>query len=124
MCIPRPIWRTVKGKVIGALPENWVNICVMFTRDLGMIDDLGCGGPRIQADGTFETYAQPGCHRLAVWEMTPTPQPGHTRMTRELAFGEVKVRTRDVDGFEIQLSPLPVAVEPDSRRAFALAYYF
>jgi hypothetical protein len=103
--IPRPIWRTVRGKVTGALSEDLANICVFFTRDLGMLDDFGSGGPKVNADGTFEGYAQPGRHRLAVWEMAPPQPDGYTRMTKQFASVEVIVGDRDLEDIEIQVSP-------------------
>ncbi len=107
--IPRPNWHTVRGKVIGALPDNGSNMCVMFTRDVGMIDDFGSGGPHIHADGTFEGHAQPGRYRFAVWEMEPSRQDGYTRMTRELASIEIVIAPQNLDGLEIQLGPPPSA---------------
>jgi hypothetical protein len=103
--IPRPIWRTVRGTVTGAPQENLATMCVMFTRDRGMLDDLGGGGPEIQADGTFEYDGQPGRYRLSVWEMTPPSQEGFTQMTKQFASMEVVVGSQDLDGIEIQVSP-------------------
>jgi len=102
--IPRPIWRTVRGKVTGALPEDLANICVLFTRDVGMLDDFGSGGPKVNADGTFEGCAQPGHYRLAVSEMAPPQPEGYVRMTKQLASVEVIVGDCDVEEVEIQIS--------------------
>jgi hypothetical protein len=101
--IPRPIWHTVRGKVTGALPEDLANICVNFTRDVGMLDDFGGGGPKVNADGTFEDYAQPGRYRLSVWEMAPPQLNGYTRMTKQFASVEVIVGDRDLNEVEIEV---------------------
>jgi hypothetical protein len=109
--IPRPIWRTVRGKVTGALPEGLANVYVHFVRDVGMLDDFGGGGPPVKADGTFEGQAQPGRYRLSVWEMAP-PQPnGHTRGTQQFESVEVTVGDRNLDGLEIHVSPLAASQE-------------
>lgn len=101
--IPRPIWRTVRGKLTGALPDDMSNIYVHFTRDVGMIDDFGSSGARVDALGAFESPAQPGRYRLRVWEMAPPSQDGYTRMTRELGSTEASVGEHDIDGLEILL---------------------
>jgi hypothetical protein len=101
--IPRPIWRTVRGKVTGALPENPENVCVLFTRDVGMLDDFGSGGPHLKADGTFESYAQTGRYRLSVLEMS-RPQPdGRTTRIKEFTSLEITVGDRDLEEVEIQI---------------------
>jgi hypothetical protein len=76
--IPNPISRILRGRVTGTLPEDLAKIYVHFTRDVGMLDDFGSAGTKVNADGTFEGRAQPGRHRLAIWEMAP-PQPDGTR---------------------------------------------
>jgi hypothetical protein len=102
--IPRPIWRTVRGTVTGDLPQNPENVCVLFIRDVGMLDDFGGGGPHVKADGTFEGHAQPGRYRLLVWEMSPSPQPdGRTTKIRDLASTEIIVGDRDLEGVQIQI---------------------
>jgi hypothetical protein len=83
--IPHPIWRTVRGKVTGALPEDLTNIYVHFTRDVGMLDNFGSVGHKVNPDGTFEGHAQPGRYRLSVWEMAQPLQDGGTRMTKQFA---------------------------------------
>jgi hypothetical protein len=103
--VPRPIWRTVRGKLTGALPGDLANICVLFTRDVGMLDDLSSGGAKVNADGTFEGCAQPGRHRLNVWEMAPPQPKGYSRGTKQFASVEVIVGDRDLDEVEIQISP-------------------
>jgi hypothetical protein len=104
--IPRPIWRTVRGRVTGELPEDSANIFVHFMRDVGMLDDFGSVGSPVHPDGTFEGYAQPGRYKLLVWEMAP-PQPnGYTRGIKQFASVEVTVGDRDVEGIEIHVDPL------------------
>jgi hypothetical protein len=101
--IPRPIWHTVRGKIIGTLPENPENVYVMFTRDIGMLDDLGGGGPHLKADGTFEGHAQPGRYRLLVWEMSPPQPDGRSTKVKEFTSLEITVGDRDLEGVEIQI---------------------
>jgi hypothetical protein len=103
--VPRPIWRTVRGKLTGALPGDLANICVLFTRDVGMLDDLSSGGAKVNADGTFEGCAQPGRHRFNFWEMAPPQPKGYSRGTKQFASVEVIVGDRDLDEVEIQISP-------------------
>jgi len=74
--IPRPIWRTVRGKVTGALPGDLSNVYVHFVRDVGMLDDFGGGGPSVKVDGTFEGPAQPGRYRLSVGRWLRPSQTG------------------------------------------------
>ena len=96
--IPRPIWRTVRGRITGELPESLANISVHFMRDVGMLDDFGSAGSKVNPDGTFEGHAQPGRYRLSVWEMAP-PQPnGYTRLIRKFASVEITVGDLDVEG--------------------------
>jgi hypothetical protein len=103
--IPSPIWRTVRGRVTGALPEGSANIYVHFTRDVGMLDDFGSAGTKVNADGTFKICAQPGRHRLRVWEMAPPKPDGHTKMTKQFASTEVIVGDCDLDEVEIEVAP-------------------
>lgn len=101
--IPRPIWRTLRGKLAGALPNDLTNIHVFSTRDIGMIDDFGSLGVKVNSLGVFEIPVQPGRYKLFVWEMKPPDERGHTRMTRELGSTHISVGDHDVDGFEIEL---------------------
>jgi hypothetical protein len=104
--IPHPIWRTVRGKVTGTLPEDLANIHVRFTRDVGMLDDFDGGGAKVNSDGTFEGLAQPGRYRLSVWELAP-PQPNeYTKMARQFASVEVIVGHRDIDVTVVCAPPL------------------
>lgn len=101
--IPRPIWHTVRGKLTGALPNDLANIYVHFSRDVGMIDDFGSLGVKVDSLGIFEGPAQPGRYKLFVVEMAPPNERGITHMTRKLGFAEISVGAHDVDGLEIQL---------------------
>ncbi|QHN04764.1 carboxypeptidase regulatory-like domain-containing protein [Granulicella sp. WH15] len=101
--IPRPIWRSVRGKVTGKLPKDSAHIFVHFVRDVGMLDSFGSSGVKVDSSGAFEGLVQPGRYRLSVWEMTPPNQEGYTRMTKEFASTEVMIPTHDVDGVEIQI---------------------
>jgi hypothetical protein len=102
--IPRPIWRTLRGKLTGALPKDLTNIYVHFSRDVGMIDDFGSSGVKVDTLGNFESPVQPGRYKLFVWEMAPPDDHGYTRMTRELCSTEISVSSaHDVQGLEVQL---------------------
>ncbi|WP_158820377.1 carboxypeptidase-like regulatory domain-containing protein [Granulicella sp. S156] len=102
--VPRPIWLTVRGKVTGELPEDIANISVHFTRDVGMLDDFGSLGVKVDSSRNFEAPVQTGRYRVFVWEMAPPLQNGYTRMTKELASSiELTVGTCDVEGFEVQV---------------------
>jgi hypothetical protein len=107
--IPHPIWRTVRGKVTGALPGDLANIHVHFIRDIGMLDDFGSSGSKVNSDGTFEGLAQPGRYRLSVWEMALPLPGGYTQMTKQLASVEVTVGPRDIHELEIQVSPSTIS---------------
>jgi hypothetical protein len=101
--IPRPIWRTVRGKLTGALSEDMANIYVHFCRDVGMIDDFGSFGVKVDGLGAFEGHAQPGRYKMLVWEMTPAAQNGYMQRKREFSSAELTVGAHDVEGFEIQI---------------------
>jgi Carboxypeptidase regulatory-like domain len=88
LLIPRPIWRTVRGTVKCALPEDLAHLYVHFTRDMGTLDDFGSSGVKLGSSGVFEGTAQPGRYRLSVCEMAPPRQDGYTRMTKEFASAE------------------------------------
>ncbi|QHN03012.1 carboxypeptidase-like regulatory domain-containing protein [Granulicella sp. WH15] len=102
--IPRPIWRTVRGRLTGALPDNLADTYVHFARDVGMIDDFGSMGVKVDSLGAFEGPAQPGRYRLFVWEMTPPDQDGYTQRKREFSSAEVTVGAHDTVGVEIQIT--------------------
>jgi Carboxypeptidase regulatory-like domain len=91
--IPRPIWYTVRGKLTGTLPEDIEHLYVHFTRDVGMLDESGSLGVKVDSSGVFEGPAQPGRYRLSV------------SMTKEFGSAEVTVGAHDVDGLEIQIDP-------------------
>jgi hypothetical protein len=104
LCVPRPVWRIVRGRVTGELPEGIANIYVYFTRDVGMLDDFGSTGSKVDANRNFEGHAQPGCYKLSVWEMTSPAEDGHTQMTKEFASSiAVTVGASDVEGIEIRV---------------------
>jgi hypothetical protein len=109
--IPRPIWRTVRGKVTGALPDDLSNLYVHFVRVVGMLDDFGGGGPPVKADGTFEGPAQQGRYRLSVWHMAPPQPDARTRGTKQFGSVEITVEDRDLNGVEIHVSPFTVSQE-------------
>ncbi|HEV2417398.1 MAG TPA: hypothetical protein VGX94_06315 [Terriglobia bacterium] len=107
--IPRPIWRTVRGRVTGELPEDMANIFVHFIRDVGMLDDFGSAGSPVSSDGTFEGYAQPGRHKLTVWQMAPPQPDGYTRGIKQFVSVEVTVADQDVEGIKIHIGSLAVS---------------
>jgi hypothetical protein len=104
--IPRPVWCSVRGRLTGALPKDLANISVHFTRNVGMLDDFGSAGSKVNPDGTFEGDAQPGRHRLAVWEMAPPKPNGYTRLIRKFASVQITVGDEDVEGIEVHIDPL------------------
>jgi hypothetical protein len=114
--IPRPIGYSVRGKLTGALPENLEHLYVHFTRDVGMLDEFGSLGVKVDSSGAFEGPAQPGRYRLSVWEMAPPREDGYTRMTKEFSSTEVTVGTHDVDGLEIQIDPATSRLSRDPSR--------
>jgi hypothetical protein len=107
--IPRPIWRIVRGRLTGALPEDLTTSYVFFTRLVGMLDDFGSAGAKVNADGTFEGHAQPGRHRLVVCEMASRQPDGRTRGIKQFASVEIIVGDRDLNDVEIQVPP-PITI--------------
>jgi len=101
--IPRPIWRMVRGKLTGRLPNGLTNIYVHFTRDVGMIDDFGSLGAKVDSRGAFECTAQPGRYKLVVCEMSSPDAKSLTQMTMELGSTEIAVGTDDLNDLEIAL---------------------
>jgi len=71
-----------------------------------MLDDFGSAGSKVNPDGTFEGDAQPGRHRLAVWEMAPPKPNGYTRLIRKFASVQITVGDEDVEGIEVHIDPL------------------
>ena len=103
--IPRPVRHTVRGKVIGDLPEQRAHISVMFAREIGTIDPVGgASGPTVQADGTFEYAALPGRYSIEVCEFLPPEPDDRTRMLRRFGKATINVAEADLDGVEIQIS--------------------
>lgn len=106
MRIPRPVRHTVRGKVIGDLPEQRAHISVMFGREIGIIDDPvgGASGPTVQADGTFEYSVLPGHYSVEVCEFSPPETDGRTRLLRRIGKTTINVAEADLDDIEIQIS--------------------
>jgi len=77
--IPRPSLHTIRGRVIGALPEQ-------------------------HGDGTFEHVALPGRYSIEVCEFSPPEPDGRTRMLRRFGKATINVAEADLDGVEIQIS--------------------
>jgi hypothetical protein len=103
--IPRPVWHTVRGKVIGELPVEHGRISVMFTRDFGTIDPIGGGsGAAVQPDGTFEHMAQTGRYSVEICEFSPPEASGRTHMLRRFGSAAVAVAGDDLSGVEIHIS--------------------
>jgi hypothetical protein len=102
--IPRPIRHTVRGKVIGDLPEQPARISVMFARDIGASDHMGGAGVPVQADGTFEYATLPGRYSLEVCEFSPPEPDGRTHMLRRFGKATINVAEADLDGVDIQIS--------------------
>jgi hypothetical protein len=104
--IPRPSQHTIRGRVIGALPEQHGRISVMFSRDIGAIDSVGGGsGSTVRPDGTFEHVALSGRYSIEVCEFSPPEPDGRTRMLRRFGKATINVAEADLDGVEIQISP-------------------
>jgi len=104
--IPRPSPHTIRGKVIGALPEQHGRISVMFARNIGAIDSVGgAGGPTVRSDGTFEHVVLRGRYLIEVCEFSPPEPDGRTRMLRRFGKATINVPEADLDGVEIQISP-------------------
>jgi hypothetical protein len=102
--IPRPVWHTVRGKVIGELPAERGTISVMFTRDTGTLDPLGGGsGASVQPDGTFECMAQSGRYAAEICEFSPPEPSGRTHMLRRFGTAAIAV-AGDLSGFHIHIS--------------------
>lgn len=105
----RPVWHTVRGKVVGELPAERDRISVMFTRDIGTIDPVGgAGGALVQPDGTFEYMAQSGRYSAEICEDSPTEPSGRTYMLRRFGTAAIVVDGDDVSGFEIHVSSTAV----------------
>jgi Carboxypeptidase regulatory-like domain len=103
--IPRPAPHSIRGRLIGALPEQHTRISVMFARDIGAIDSVGgAGGSTVRPDGTFEYMALPGRYSIEVCEFSPPEPDGRTRMLRRFGKAAINVPEADLDGVEIQIS--------------------
>jgi hypothetical protein len=103
--IPRPIWHTIRGKVIGELPKVPGGIHVMFSRDIGAVDGGGSSGATIQPDGTFEGLALSGRYSAEISEFSPPEPCGNSRILRRLGTASLTVEDADLSGFEIHVSP-------------------
>jgi hypothetical protein len=102
--VPHPVPHTVRGKLIGDLPEQRARISVMFAREIGTIDPVGgASGSTVQVDGTFECVALPGRYSIEVCEFSPPEPDGRTRMLRRFGKGTINVPEADLDGVEIQI---------------------
>ncbi len=101
--IPRPSWFTVRGKLTGLLPTDMTYVYVHFIRELGLLDEPGSGGAKIDSTGAFEEIVQPGRYKLRVWEMAPPNEAGYTQMIRELGQAGLSVGDSDVNGLEIPI---------------------
>jgi len=107
--IPRPVLHTVRGKVIGDLPEQRARISVMFAREIGAIDPVGgAGGPALLADGSFEHTILRGRYSIEVCEFSPPEPDGRTRILRRFGKATIEVADADQNGFEIQISSADV----------------
>jgi hypothetical protein len=102
--IPRMVWHTVRGRVIGNLPTERERINVMFSRTMGTIDGVGgSGGPPVGQDGTFEHQVQPGIYSIEVCEFSPPEPDDRSRMLRKLATANIVVTNTNVYGVEINI---------------------
>jgi len=102
--IPRPVWHTVRGRVVGELPAERARISVMFTRDIGTLEPVGGGsGASMQPDGTFEHVAQSGRYSVEICEFSPPEPSGRTYILRRYGTAAIAVAD-DSSGFEIQVS--------------------
>jgi hypothetical protein len=102
--IPRPVWHTVRGKVIGELPIGPHRINVMFSRTMGTIEVIGGGGgPQMEQDGIFEHQVQSGDYVVEVWEFSPPEPDGRTSVLRKFAATNIRVTNADLDGIEIHI---------------------
>jgi hypothetical protein len=102
--VPRPVPHTVRGKLIGDLPEQRARISVMFAREIGTIDPVGgASGSTVQADGTFECLALPGRYSIEVCEFSPPETDGRARMLRRFGKATINVPEADLDAVEIQI---------------------
>ncbi len=100
----RPIRYTVRGRVIGDLPEQPARISVMFAREVGALDHVGGAAAAVQASGTFECATLPGRYSLEVCEFSPPEPNGRTHLLRRWGKATINVAEADLDGVEIQVS--------------------
>jgi hypothetical protein len=102
--IPRSVWHTVRGKITGELPTGPHRIDVMFSRTMGTIDVIGgCGGAKMEQNGTFEYHVQSGDYTVEVWEFAPPEPDGRTSVHRKFASANIRVTDADLDGIEIHI---------------------
>jgi hypothetical protein len=100
--IPRPLRYTVRGKVIGKLPGEPANTCVMFMREFGAIDGIGGGGGApVQADGTFEDRMHPGIYTAELTEFSAPDGDGRAHLVRR--FGKAKLDLTQGDLYDVEI---------------------
>lgn len=103
--IPRPVWHTVQGKVVGDLPAGPNKIYVMFSRTMGTIETIsGIVGSPVQQDGTFEHQLQSGNYHVEVWEHAPPEPNGSTRIVRTFLVTSIQIINNDLCGLEIPIA--------------------
>jgi|GEM_PF-3461795 len=103
--IPRPVRYTVRGRIIGNLPEKHERISVMFARDIGAIEPVGgTGGHALHEDGTFEDTVLPGRYIVEVCEFAQPEPNGRTHGLRKFGNITIDVTDADLDGIEIPIS--------------------
>jgi hypothetical protein len=49
------------GRIIGNPPVSHESLCIMFQRDMSILEGVGGGGFSISADGSFQGMLQKGC---------------------------------------------------------------
>ena len=106
MRIPRPVWHTVRGKVMGDLPREREreNICAMFTRDIGTIDGgEGASEASVQPDGIYGAVGLLFRRGLRV-HATRAHRP-HVRALRRFGTATITVADDDLSSVEIHLPP-------------------
>lgn len=103
--IPPPIRYTIRGKVVGVLPGDPANTCVMFTREFGTIEGIGgSGGRPVQADGTFEDRLHPGIYTGELTEFSEPDDDSRAHLVRLFGKARLDLTQGDLCDVEIHVS--------------------
>ena len=98
--VPTPTWFNIAGRVVDPLPIESKNLFVHFSRDMGILPDVGSVGFPIQADGSFTGMVLKGSYIVSAHKMTHPEPSGYTRSLEH--SGSIRtIIEQDVYGLEV-----------------------